>query len=135
MRLRYDPSGNRVSQGSRMFFLTRHNRSAPVAAACFHIWNPKKPRSARHSMPLLTGQYSLCQRDFAGGIGRHSTAEQDMSAVLHERHEADLRIRAPAPAGSGPAESFVIALLVGNIQRAPVHTHQAPRTIPGALRL
>jgi hypothetical protein len=75
MRIRYDPSGNRVSQGSR---------SAPVAAACFHISNPKKPRSARHSMAFPEiGQYSLCQCDLAGGIACHSTTEQNMSAVPH----------------------------------------------------
>lgn len=41
------------SEACWMFFLTRHSRSAPVTAACFHIPNPKKPQSARHNMPLL----------------------------------------------------------------------------------
>ena len=49
------PVAGRLKQlfpGCRVVLIGR-TYTAPVAAACFHISNPKKPRSARHTIPLL----------------------------------------------------------------------------------
>src|SRR5205807_8639721 len=87
---------------------------------------------AQHAL-AETGQYSLCQGDFAGGVVRHPAAEKDMGAVLHQRYEADLWIRALAATGSRPPERFVVAFLVGDIQSAAVNANQMPRSIPCAV--
>ena len=57
-----------------------------------------------------------------------------MGTVLHQRHEADLRICARAAAGPGTTERFFIALLVGDIQGTAINADQTPSPKPCTLR-
>src|SRR5580658_3638179 len=80
------------------------------------------------------GQHRSRQCDLAGGAACHLRAEQDVGADFGQRYETDLWIRARAATGPRTAKSFVIVLLVGDIQRAAVQTYQTPPAIPSAFR-
>src|ERR1019366_6428976 len=62
----------------------------------------------------------------------HLASEQHMRAVFQQRHKSNLRISAPAAAGSWPPEGFLVSHLIGDIQGAAIQTHQPPTVIPGS---
>ena len=74
------------------------------------------------------------QRDFARPVTVHLAAEQYVRAVLHQGYKTDLRISARASACPGARESIFVDLLVGDIERAAIQTHQSPTPKPGAPR-
>jgi len=79
--------------GSTKSLRTRQSRSAPVATTSRHRSMPKKPRSARASLPR-----PLCRDDvtsqgvFAGAQRPGRGGEDDVRAALRRAGQTDLRI-------------------------------------------
>ena len=96
--------------------------------------NRRNCRSAKHSIPLRKAlQHGFGQGDLAGRIGPHLGAKQHMGAVLDQRHEAQLRKGALPATGARATEGLLIGALVGDLQGAAVHAHQAQAAVPGPL--
>ena len=73
------------------------------------------------------------QRRLAVGETAQPSAEQDVRAVLDQRHETQLGESARAAAGLGTPEGGAVLLGVGHVQAGPVQADQPPLTVPRAL--
>src|SRR5208282_6752635 len=100
------------------------------------------PQFKAIEVPIRKTQHPLAQRrqnflgkcDLPSFIAPHAGAEQDVCSILDQGYEPQLRKGAIATAGGRPLKSFIVSLLVGDIQRASVQAHQAPTLEPSAFR-
>src|SRR5208337_546252 len=96
------------------------------------------PQFKAIEVPIRKAQHPLTQRrqnflgkcDLPSFIAPHAGAEQDVCSILDQGYEPQLRKGAIATAGGRPLKSFLVSLLVGDIQRAPVQADGMPTLVP-----
>jgi hypothetical protein len=89
-------------------------------------------RQAQHAGPQRR-QHAPGQRRLALGVAAEMRAEQHVGAVLHQRHETQLREGALAATGARRAERGAVRPGVGDVQAGAIQAGQPPAAIPRPL--
>ncbi len=120
-----DPGTSLVIQGGRRLVGTYPISGAKSAVL---LLGALLVRCGEACLPMPGGD-TIGLRGIDFHVAAQPGAEQHMRAVLHQRHEAQLRERALAAARARIAEAFAVLGRFGHIQAGPVQADQPPHPI------